>query len=127
MKPQPRNQLSARIASFGYAFKGIRTLIASQPNARIHLLATLLVIGAGFYFEVNATEWCLLALSMGGVWLGEGVNTALEFVVDKVSPEFDLLAGKAKDVAAAAVLLMAIASATVGCIIFIPKIITLFT
>ena len=115
-----RRYIGSRIKSFGYAFKGVRTLIASQPHARIHLMATVLVVGLGFYFEVTRMEWVSLALAMGLVWMGEAVNTAVEFVVDLVSPDHHPLAGKAKDVAAGAVLLAAIAAAVVGGLVFGP-------
>ena len=114
------NFLLARIKSFGYAFKGIAVLIVSQPNAWIHALATLVVLSLGLYFEVSATEWCFLILAMALVWVAEAANTAIEFLTDLASPDYHPLAGKAKDVAAGAVLLAAIFAATIGGIIFVP-------
>jgi diacylglycerol kinase len=114
--------LKKRIKSFGYAFKGIATLFQTQPNARIHLTALVGVIMAGFFFKITTTEWCLIALVSASVLAAEAVNTAIEFVVDLVSPDYHDLAGKAKDVAAAAVLLMAFGAIAVGLIIFLPKI-----
>ncbi len=118
--------LKKRIKSFGYAFKGIATLVRTQPNARIHLIALIAVIGTGFFFKINTTEWCLIALASGAVLAAEALNTAVEFVVDLVSPDHHHLAGKAKDVAAAAVLLMAFGAIAVGLFIFLPKIILLY-
>lgn len=114
------NPLQKRIASFGYAFKGIVTLISTQANARIHFLATVLVLGAGFLLEITRMEWAAIALAMGLVWMAEGMNTAIEFLTDLTSPDHHPLAGKAKDVAAGAVLLAAIAAAVVACIVFLP-------
>lgn len=109
-----------RLRSFGYAFQGIATLLHSQAHARIHLLATTLVLGAGFYLEINRGDWVALLLAMGMVWMAEALNTALEFLTDLVSPEHHPLAGKAKDVAAAAVLLAAMFAAGVGAVVFYP-------
>ena len=115
-----KNFLTGRIKSFGYAFKGIATLIGSQPNAQIHLVATLLVVGLGFWLDIQRGEWIAVLLAMALVWLAEGMNTALEFLTDLASPDFHPLAGKAKDVAAGAVLIAAIFAAAVGIIVFGP-------
>ena len=112
-----------RIKSFIYAFKGIATLFTSQPNARIHGIVLTLVVVAGFYFKVERTEWLAIALVSALVLSAEAMNTAIEFVVDLVSPDYHPLAEKAKDVAAAAVLLAAFGAIIVGLIIFLPKIV----
>ena len=112
--------LHARIRSFGFAFKGIGQLVATQPNAQIHLVATIVVVGMGFWCEVSRGEWCILLLCMALVWAAEAFNTALENLTDLVSPDYHPLAGKAKDVAAAAVLISAIFAATIAAIIFVP-------
>lgn len=119
--------LRKRIKSFGYAFKGIATLFSSQPNARIHATVLSLVILAGFYFKIDRTEWLTIVLISALVLSAEAMNTAVEFVVDLVSPNYHLLAGKAKDVAAAAVLLAAFGAVIIGLIIFLPKITALLT
>jgi diacylglycerol kinase len=117
---KPGAYIAARIRSFGYAFKGIYHLVRSQPNAQIHLLATLVVVGMGFWCAVTSTEWCMLLLCMALVWATEAVNTAIEHLTDLASPDFHPLAGKAKDVAAAAVLLAAIFAVAIAGIIFVP-------
>lgn len=114
--------LKKRLNSFRYAFAGIASLIGSQPNAKIHLAAALSAIAAGLYFDLSETEWCLVALSIAFVFAAEGFNTALEHLTDLVSPGHHPLAGKAKDVAAGAVLFAAIGAAAVGAVIFLPKI-----
>ena len=118
--------LRKRIESFGYAFKGIATLFISEPNARIHAAVLSLVVLAGFYFQIERSEWLTIVLISALVLSAEAMNTAIEFVVDLVSPDYHPLAGKAKDVAAAAVLLAAFGAVVIGLIIFLPKIKALF-
>ncbi len=115
-----------RIKSFSYAFKGIATLFTTQPNARVHAFVLTLVIGAGFYFKIERTEWLSITLVAALVLSAEAMNTAIEFVVDLASPDYHPLAGKAKDVAAAAVLLAAFGAVIVGLIIFLPRLLAVF-
>lgn len=114
--------IKKRIKSFGYAFQGIGNFIRKEPNAWIHCTAVVVVTSLGLYYGISATEWCIVILCFGLVLMAEAFNTAIERLVDLVSPDFHPLAGTIKDVAAGAVLLGAIASAIVGCIIFIPYI-----
>lgn len=118
--------LKKRIKSFGFAFKGIKTLVETQENAQIHLLAIVVVTIVGFLLKIDKTEWSLVIIAFTMVLAAEAFNTAIEFVVDLVSPDYHPLAGKAKDVAAAAVLITAMGAVLLGCIIFLPKIISLF-
>ena len=118
--------LSKRLNSFRFAFQGLFDLFKSQPNARIHLIALTLVIATGFFVRLSNLEWSLVVICIALVLSMEAVNTALEYLTDLVSPDHHPLAGKAKDVAAAAVLIAAIAAATVGAILFIPKLSALF-
>lgn len=115
-----------RARSFGFAWKGIKTLFGSEANAKVHLCVAALVIAASFIFGLSGMEWCVVLHCIGAVFMAEGFNTALEAVADKVSPEFHPLIGKAKDVAAGAVLLLVVAVVVVGLIVFIPHIIQLF-
>lgn len=114
------NELKKRIKSFGYAFKGIASLIGKEHNAWIHCTAIVFVTIAGFHFGITPTEWCIVVLCFGLVLAAEGFNTAIERLVDLVSPDFHPIAGDVKDVAAGAVLICAIAAAIVGMIVFIP-------
>ena len=116
------NELEKRIKSFGYAFKGIASLIKKEHNAWIHCLAIVVVTLAGLYFSITKTEWCIVILCFGLVLAAEGFNTAIERLVDLVSPDYHPIAGDVKDVAAGAVLICAIAAAIVGMIVFIPYI-----
>ncbi len=122
-----KNYFLKRGRSFVYAWQGIVSLFGNEPNARIHLCVALLVVAAGFFFNISASEWCLVTLCIGGVFMAEAFNTAIEKLCDKVSPQTDSLIKIAKDVAAGAVLLFVFAAVTVGLIVFLPKIIVFFS
>src|SRR5690606_18787636 len=98
------------LKSFIYAFRGMGAAMR-QRNLRVQIAVALVVICAGIYFDINRVEWCLLLLCIAMVMSLEIVNSALESMVDLVSPERKPLAGKIKDMAAGAVLLAAIVSA----------------
>jgi diacylglycerol kinase len=119
-----RKYIKGRKDSFGYAFKGLGAMLKHEPNVLLHLVAAFLVIVAGAYFSVSKTEWMFIIAAIALVWITEALNTALEALVDLVSPEYHPLAGRAKDTAAAAVLIAAFFALTVACIIFIPRIIS---
>lgn len=114
-----------RIKSFKYAFNGLRVLIIEEHNARIHLMATILVLIAGVFFKISVIEWGMIAFSIGFVFLMEAINSAIENLSDFVSPNKHKLIKKVKDLSAAAVLISAITSLIIGCLVFIPKIINL--
>jgi diacylglycerol kinase (ATP) len=116
----------ARQASFGHAIRGFGFLIRSESHAKVHLLATALVICLGVFLPVSAGEWGLLSLAIGLVWTAEAVNTAVESVVDLCSSEWNEQAGRAKDLAAAAVLIAAVTAFVIGLIVFLPRIFSLF-
>lgn len=111
-----------RIKSFSYALHGIRLLFSSQANARIHLFVALLVIIAGLLFRISTAEWLAVIVCISLVIAMEAMNTAVEWLTDLVSPEYHPLAGKVKDVAAAAVLITVIGAVAAGLVIFIPRI-----
>jgi diacylglycerol kinase (ATP) len=112
--------VAGRLESFRCAFRGVGTLLASQHNARIHLLATVCACGLGFLIGISRLEWCAIVVAIAMVWTAEALNTAFEFLCDVASPEFHPLIQKAKDVAAAAVLLSAAGAAVIGLIVFVP-------
>lgn len=118
--------LIGRLKSISYAIKGIFILIKEEENARLHCFAGLVVVSAGWYFDVSSTEWCFLAGAIAAVFSAEAMNTAIENLTDLVSPDHHPLAGKTKDVAAGGVLLVSIGAAVIGSIIFLPKIISFF-
>jgi len=110
------------IKSFGYAFSGIKYAFRTQTNFKVHTFLFLLVVLAGWYFDLSEPEWIWVVVVSGLVFVTELANTALEAVVDLISPEYHEKAKIAKDVAAACVLLAAISAMAIGLIIFIPKI-----
>lgn len=122
MKKKKKNPL---YKSFGYAFEGIFTGIKKERNMKIHCLAMLCVVVAGFFMKISVTEWCICLILFGLILSLELVNTAVEAVVDLVTEEKKPLAKIAKDTAAGAVLIAAIIAAGVGLIIFVPKILAL--
>lgn len=121
----PRFSLRKRLQSFKYAFRGLQTVIAFEHNAWIHSVVAILVIIAGFVLGIDKSGWIAVVLCIGGVYAAEIFNSSIENLCDHVSPEENEKIGKIKDMAAAAVLISALAAAIVGCIVFIPKIITL--
>lgn len=110
------------IRSFGYAFSGIAYAGKSQFNFRFHLCALTIVGIAGWYFQLNTAEWLWIIAASGMVLLSELFNTAVEVLVDLVSPNIHPKAKIIKDVAAGAVLIAAITAILIGLIIFYPKI-----
>lgn len=111
------------INSFKYAFSGIFLAIKQERNMKIHILAMILVIILGISLKINTVEWITCIILFGIVISAEMFNTAIETVVNMIMPEKNEKAKIAKDVSAGAVLINAIASAIIGGIIFIPKII----
>jgi len=108
--------------TFKFAINGIKTAFSSEKNLKTHLAIALLVLIAGWYLELSMMEWMLLIFCIGTVISMELLNTAIEYFVDFYSPEIHPQAGKIKDIAAGAVLVVALMSVAIGLIIFIPKI-----
>ena len=120
-------QFTGRIRSFRHAIAGILRMIRCQHNAWIHATATVIVLAAAVLLRVSAADWCWLVLALSIVWTAEALNTAFEFLADAASPEFHPLVRDAKDVAAGAVLVTAVAAAVIGAIIFWPHVARLFS
>jgi diacylglycerol kinase len=108
--------------SFRYAFAGVAHAFRTQRNMKVHAAVAAAVCAAGVAFGVSRVEWAVLALTIGLVVQVEIMNTAIEAVVDKASPESHPLARVAKDCAAGAVVVSAITAVIVGAIIFLPRI-----
>ncbi len=125
--PRPR-ALSAkvllrrRMASFGHAVRGVGAALRSEVHLRFHAVATVVVVGLGLYYGIARLEWALVALAVAAVWAAELVNTAIEALTDLASPHYHALAGRAKDVAAGAVLLAALGALVVGALVFGPRV-----
>lgn len=107
------------------ALSGIVSTIQTEKNFRIQLLIALVVIAAGFFLKLTLLEWIIIIFCISLVLALELMNTALEHVVDLVTMDYHALAKKGKDAAAASVLIFSIATAIIGCIIFLPKFIHL--
>jgi diacylglycerol kinase (ATP) len=124
MENNPRKGFSPSrfIKGFAYAFSGIAKVFISEQNFRFHTFATFVVVATGFYFNVSKNEWIALVFAIGAVLTAEAFNSAVEKLVDMVSPQQHPQAGWIKDVAAGAVLLISIATAIVGLVVFVPYI-----
>ena len=114
------------ISSFGYAIEGIKKAFKAERNLKVNTLAMVLVVFLGFILKLSVWEWVTCIILFALVIGAELFNTAIEEVVNLLSPEIRVHAKYAKDIAAGAVLVFAVASAVVGIIIFLPKIINLF-
>ena len=106
--------------SFRYAVQGILTATKEQ-NLRFHILSAVIVVLAGFLTGLSITEWVILTIVIALVIGAELFNSAIERVVDLASPEIHPLAKQAKDMAAGAVLVFAVASVIIGLLIFLPR------
>ena len=120
-----RFSLKLRFGSLKFAFDGLWSLLKNEHNSRIHLLAAIVAIITGIILKINLSEWCMLTIVIGIVFISELLNTSLETIADLVDPEWNERIRKVKDYAAAAVLISALISVVVGGLIFIPKILDL--
>ena len=114
--------MKLRLRSFLCAFSGVADLLRSQVHARWHALATLFVIALGFYLRIDRGEWLALLLAIALVWTAEAFNTAIEIACDAITKERHALIGRAKDLAAGAVLISAIFALIIGAIVFAPRV-----
>ncbi len=114
------SELYSRARSFQYAFSGWWYVIRTQHNAWIHLLVSLIVLGLALWLKLSTGEWAILILTVVMVWMAEFMNTALESLVDLISPDVHPMAKVAKDISAAAVMLGAIAAIIIGLLIMGP-------
>lgn len=115
------------VKSFGYAGNGVKEAFQNEPNFRVHVIAGAISIILAFVFHFSATKLAVLVLTITLVIILELLNTAIEKVVDKVSPNYSPLAKIAKDVSAAAVLLAAFSAVLVGILLFLPNILQLLS
>lgn len=96
-------------------------MLRSQHNAWVHAAATFAVVVLGLACRLTPAEWCWVVLAVVAVWTAEALNTAIELLTDLASPGYHPLAGKAKDVAAGAVLITAVGAAVIGLLVFVPR------
>ena len=117
-----------RILSFRHAFRGTATLFRETPNIRLQMAAAIAAVIMGFLLHISHEEWLAIIIVTGGVFAMEAMNSALEHLSDfTCKQEIHPAIKKVKDISAAAVLLAAVAALAVGLVIFLPKIISLFS
>ena len=109
------------IKSFVFAFKGLIYAFNTQLNFKIHCFFSAIVLFLGWHSRLNSSEWLWIIFAIALVIILELVNTAIEVLVDLVSPELHPKAGIIKDLAAAAVLIASLLAIVIGLIIFVPK------
>ena len=113
-----RNHPSLR-RSFLFAMQGFRTAVLTERNIKLMLGGAVFAIAMGLILRIDAVSWAVIVVCIGAVLVTELLNTAIETIVDLVSPEFHPLAGRAKDIAAAASWTMSLAAAIAGIIIYL--------
>ena len=113
---------TGRLKSMGFALKGAVKLITTEHSVMVQFSISVLLIFAGFYFHITATEWMIQTLAIGLVLSIEGLNTAVEKISDFIHPDFNEKIGFIKDIAAGAVFFAAMTAIAIGLIIYIPKI-----
>jgi len=111
--------LNGRLKSFGHAFSGLLYFFKRETNAKIHEAAGLLAILFGFFFYIDKFEWFMVLSAISLVLVTEIVNTSIEVLVDLVSPEFNEMAGRVKDLAAASVLFASGFALVIGLVVFL--------
>ncbi len=127
IKAKRKFSLADRLRSFRYAYNGIKGLIADEHNFRIHLAALLLIIAAGILVGITTSDWLAIIFVSALVLVSESFNSSIESISDAVNPDLDERLRKAKDIAAAAVLISALAAIITGLMVFIPHLINLFS
>ncbi|UOK41520.1 MULTISPECIES: diacylglycerol kinase family protein [Flavobacterium] len=115
--------ISGRIKSVGFAVKGAIKLITTEHSVMVQSSIAVLMIAAGFYFNISQTEWMFQILIFGLVLSIEGLNTAVEKMADFIHPDYHEKIGFIKDIAAGAVFFAAMAAIAIGLIIYLPRII----
>lgn len=105
----------------GFALKGAIKLITTEHSVMVQFSIAVLLVFAGFYFDITATEWMFQTLAVGLVLAIEGLNTAVEKIADFIHPDFHKKIGFIKDIAAGAVFFAAMTAISIGLIIYVPK------
>lgn len=112
---------AARGRSFRYAFAGLKLLVV-QHNAWLHAALTLAAVAAGLVLGIDRMDWLGIVVAIALVWFAEAINTAIEHLCDVVSPGPSEAVHQAKDIAAGAVLICAVAAALIGALVFLPHV-----
>jgi len=112
---------SGRLKSIGFALKGAVKLITTEHSVMVQFSLGILMVIAGFYFDISRSEWMFQTLAIGLVLAVEGLNTAVEKIADFIHPQFHQKIGFIKDIAAGAVFFAALTAIAIGLLIYIPK------
>lgn len=113
-----KKQTGAFTDSFRYALNGIVYALKTERNLRFHVFFAFLVVEVSFFFGLNKVEWAVVLFAIAAVISAELFNTAIENLVDMVSPEYREPAGKVKDIASGAVLFVVFIAVVIGLVIF---------
>ncbi|MGN0055058.1 MAG: diacylglycerol kinase family protein [Atopobiaceae bacterium] len=119
MIPGQKENHPSFLRSFLFAIQGFRTAFRDERNIKVMLGGAAFAVVMGIVLHLDALSWAIVLLCCGVVLSAELINTAIETVVDLVSPEFHPLAGRAKDVAAAASWILCLVVAVVGIIVYV--------
>lgn len=127
-----RNEIKKRgfkrfLNSFKFSIAGLKYAYKNEQSMLIHFIFTIITIVMGFIFKISHTEWAILCIAMGVILACELINTAIEATVDLITLEINPLAKIAKDCGSAATFVFSMMAAVIGFIIFIPKIIHMFS
>jgi len=126
-KKNAKFSIKKRLESLTYVFNGLKILLREEHNSRIHIGVGLGAVIVGFILKISFLEWIVLLLAIGFVITLEIINTVLENIADYVSPGYNEMIKRVKDLSAAAVFISALISVVIGLLIFLPKIIALFS
>ena len=126
MKNPADSFIKGRLRSLGFALKGMWLLLATEDSIKVQSFLAILIIIAGFYFDISSVEWMLQLLAIGLVLVAESLNTAIEKVADFVHPDYHEKIGFIKDIAAGGSSFAAIISLIIIGIIYLPKILVFF-
>jgi diacylglycerol kinase (ATP) len=110
------------LAALGNSLNGIKYTLKSEKNIKIQLIFAIIAIALGIFFELNYIEFAILVITISFVLFAELVNTAIETMFDLYSEEYNEKIKIGKDIASGAVLVTAINSLVIACILFLPKI-----
>jgi diacylglycerol kinase len=112
--------IKRHLTSYRYAMKGIWLAFRYEPNMSFHLVAAVAVLIVNVLLDISRTEWLITLMLIGIVWMAEIFNTAIEKLADRVTQDRDPIIGKAKDLAAGAVLIICFAAVICALIIYWP-------
>ena len=108
------------LKSLNHAWDGLKDMVRTEHTAWIHTAATFLVLSLCWWLQVGVIPFALIVLAIVSVWVAESFNTVFEILTDHVSPDYSPTAKRAKDIAAAAVLITCIGAVVLGAVILIP-------